>query len=86
MAHFAKIENGIVVDVIGVNNEVILDENGIEQESIGAAFCHDTFGGEWVQTSYNAKFKGKFAGMGDTWNGSEFVTSAIKVIDETDTL
>jgi hypothetical protein len=74
MAHFAKIEDGKVTTVIVVNNEVLLDENGTEQESIGAAFCHDTFGGEWVQTSYNATFRGKYAGIGDTWDGTNFAT------------
>jgi hypothetical protein len=72
MAHFAKIENGFVSQVIVVNNEVLKDENGVEQESIGAAFCHDTFGGEWVQTSYNATFRGKYAGTGDKWDGTNF--------------
>ena len=64
MAHFAKIENGVVRQVIVVNNEVLLDENGIEQESIGAQFCTDTFGGEWKQTSYNGNFRERFAGSG----------------------
>jgi hypothetical protein len=64
MAHFAKLENGIVRQVIVINNEVLKDENGIEQESIGAQFCADTFGGEWKQTSYNATFRGRFAGPG----------------------
>lgn len=64
MAHFARIEDGIVHQVIVVNNEVLLDENGVEQESIGSQFCSDTFGGEWKQTSYNATFRGKFAGAG----------------------
>jgi len=68
MAHFAKIENGVVRQVIVVNNEVLLDENNVEQESIGAKFCADTFGGEWVQTSYNANFRGKFAGVGMTYD------------------
>jgi hypothetical protein len=74
MAHFAKIENNIVSQVIVVNNEVLLDENGIEQESIGAQFCADLFGGTWVQTSYNGKIRGKYAGLGDTWDGTNFVT------------
>lgn len=68
MAHFARIENDIVQEVIVVNNDVLLDENGIEQESIGAQFCADTFGGEWVQTSYNNKIRGKYAGLGDIYN------------------
>lgn len=68
IAHFAKIEDGIVRQVIVVNNEVLKDANGIEQESIGAAFCAETFGGTWVQTSYNANFRGKYAGVGDTYD------------------
>ena len=68
MAHFAKIEDGIVREVIVVNNEVLKDENGIEQESIGAQFCVDTFGGTWVQTSYNNNFRGTYAGVGMTYD------------------
>jgi hypothetical protein len=74
MAHFAKVENGIVTQVTVVNNEVILDENNVEQESIGSQFCSDLFGGTWVQTSYNAKFRGKYAGYGDLWDGTNFTT------------
>jgi hypothetical protein len=77
MAHFAKIENGVVRQVIVINNEVLLDENNVEQESIGAKFCADTFGGEWVQTSYNANFRGKYAGVGDQWDGTNFVSFTI---------
>jgi hypothetical protein len=74
MAHFAKIEDGIVREVIVVNNEIILDENGVEQEAIGSTFCADLFGGTWVQTSYNANFRGKYAGVGDLWDGINFTT------------
>jgi hypothetical protein len=77
MAHFARVENNTVREVIVVNNEVLLDENNVEQESIGAKFCADTFGGEWVQTSYNANFKGKYAGVGDQWDGTNFITPTI---------
>lgn len=64
MAHFARLEDNIVREVIVINNEVLLDENGVEQESIGAQFCADTFGGTWVQTSYNGNFRGQYAGAG----------------------
>ena len=65
MAHFAEIdENNIVQQVIVVNNEVLLDENGIEQEAIGVKFCQDLLGGRWVQTSYSNRFRGTFAGIG----------------------
>jgi hypothetical protein len=76
MAHFAKIEDGIVRQVIVVNNEVLKDDKGVEQESIGAAFCADLFGGTWVQTSYNANFRGKYAGVGDKYDADldEFVS------------
>ena len=68
MAHFAKIEDGIVREVIVVNNEVLLDSEGVEQEALGAAFCEEHFGGTWVQTSYNANFRGKYAGAGDIYD------------------
>ena len=77
MAHFARIEDGVVHQVIVVNNEVLLDEKGVEQEALGEQFCSELFGGVWIQTSYNAKFKGKFAGVGDLWDGTNFITPTI---------
>ena len=77
MAHFAKIEDGIVRQVIVVNNEVLLDDKGVEQGALGAVFCADLFGGTWVQTSYNANFRGKYAGVGDKWDGTNFVSPTI---------
>lgn len=66
MAHFAKIEDGVVREVIVVKNEVITDENGIEQESLGIAFCKSLYGEdtEWLQTSYNGNFRGTYASPG----------------------
>ena len=79
MAHFAKIENGIVSQVIVVNNEVLLDSEGVEQEALGAAFCEELFGGEWVQTSYNGKFRGRYAGAGMTYDPKldEFISPTV---------
>ena len=70
MAHFAKINDGIVGEVIVVNNEVLHDENGVEQESIGVAFCQSLFGMDthWIQTSYNGNFRGVFAYSGAIYN------------------
>ena len=68
MAHFAKIENGVVTQVTVINNEVLLDSEGVEQEALGAAFCAELFGGTWVQTSYNRNFRGKYAGAGDIYD------------------
>ena len=74
MAHFAKIENGVVREVIVVSNDDAPNENA------GKAFIANIgLTGEWVQTSYNnnkvegAK-RGKYAGIGDIWDGTNFVT------------
>jgi hypothetical protein len=83
MAHFAKIENNIVTQVIVVNNEVLLDENNVEQESIGAQFCQDTFGGTWVQTSYNGNFRGRYAGAGDLYDPELDIFKSPTVAEET---
>lgn len=82
MAHFARIDNGLVSQVIVVNNDVLLDENGVEQESIGRTFCSQTFGGTWVQTSYNSNFRGKYAGVGDTYDevNDVFVTPTTEIV------
>lgn len=80
MAHFAKIENDQVIEVIVINNEIICDEDGVEQESLGVEFCKSLFGGDWVQTSFNANFRNKFAALGDKWDGTNF--TAENVINE----
>ena len=65
MAHFARLdENNIVQEVIVVNNNVLLDENGNESEAIGIAFCNTLKQGIWIQTSYNANFRKRYAGQG----------------------
>lgn len=67
MAHFAKLDkNNIVTEVIVVNNEVITDENGNENEQLGIDFCKQLFGTDtkWVQTSYNGSFRERYAGIG----------------------
>jgi hypothetical protein len=70
MAHFAEISNNVVQRVIVVHdNELLVD--GVETESKGAEFCANLFGGEWVQTSYNAAtngFRKQYAGIGYTYD------------------
>ena len=55
MASFAKIGlNGKVIEVLSVNNEVLRDSNGVEQENIGVDFLTKLTGYPvWKQTSYN---------------------------------
>ena len=68
MAHFAKIENDVVVQVIVVDNKDTADANGVEKEYIGAAFCERLLGGTWKQTSYNGNFRKNYAGLGYTYD------------------
>jgi hypothetical protein len=96
MAHFAKIENGIVRHVTVISNcaigscigvdhwdyqeEYHKDHNkGIdfpESEVLGQAVLAESgFEGEWMQTSFNAKFRGKYAGVGDIWDGTNFISA-----------
>lgn len=73
MAHFAKIVNTKVVEVIVVHN------NDAPTEAAGQAFLASIgLAGEWVQTSYNnnpieGASRGKYAGIGDTWDGTVFI-------------
>jgi len=55
MAHFAKLNSeNIVEEVVVVNNEVILDTDGVEQEQLGIDFLTNLNGhSNWKQTSYN---------------------------------
>ena len=69
MAHFAELNSSkVVLRVIVVDNKDTSDANGVEKEYIGAAFCERVLGGTWKQTSYNGNFRGKYAGIGDTYD------------------
>jgi len=74
MAHFAKIENNIVREVIVVGND------DAPTEAAGQAFIASIgLDGEWVMTSYNNDLvegasRGKYAGIGDLWDGTTFST------------
>lgn len=64
MAHFAKIENNIVVTVTVIDNAVLLNSEGVETEQLGIDFCNELLVGTWVQTSYNNNFRKNYAGTG----------------------
>ena len=66
MAHFARVENDTVREVIVINNEVLENKAFPESEPIGIAFCKSLYGEdtEWLQTSYNGNFRGRYAGAG----------------------
>ena len=66
MAHFARIDsNNTVQEVLVVNNEIITDENGDEQEILGQEFLASLgLDGVWLQCSYNKTFRYNFPGFG----------------------
>jgi hypothetical protein len=72
MAHFAQLdENNKVIQVIVVDNDETHDKDGLENETLGVAFCKKLFGlnTKWVQTSYNRTIRGGvFAGIGMTYD------------------
>jgi hypothetical protein len=80
MASFAKIGlNSKVIEVLSVNNEVLKDSNGIEQEQLGIEFLTNIYGWAiWKQTSYNTHngihteggtpFRKNHAGIGYTYD------------------
>lgn len=78
MAHFVKLDdNNVVTDVIVVNNETLFNLEFPDSEPVGIAFLKSLYGdGNWKQTSYNASFRGTYAGIGDTYDAEkdEFVS------------
>ena len=62
MAHFAELDSeNKVLRVLVVPNEVEDRGEDYLANEIG-------LGGRWIQTSYNAKIRGKYAGIGDIYD------------------
>jgi hypothetical protein len=67
-AHAARVDNGIVREVI-----VIPYQN--DNDNDVTAYCNSIgLAGTWLDTSYTGSRRGKYAGIGDLWNGTEFTT------------
>lgn len=65
VAHFAKLKDNVVQQVIVVSNADCGGGDFPESEPIGQAFIASLgIDGEWLQTSYHANFRGAYAGMG----------------------
>ena len=73
MAHFALMKDGMVQEVIVINNNVIENKEFPESEPIGIAFCKSIYGEntEWLQTSYNANFRKCYAGAGAMYDAAK---------------
>jgi len=84
MAHFAKLGvNGKVIAVLTMDNDKMLNADGVEDESVGQQWLqtHNNWPAEmWIQTSYNTSgnkhksgddskaFRGNYAGIGSIWD------------------
>jgi hypothetical protein len=74
MAHFAKMENGTVVDLIVVSNDDCGGGDFPASEPIGQAFIStlavgdSRLEGEWLQTSYNNNFREQLGQIGFTYD------------------
>ena len=84
MAHFAKLgANRNVIQVLTLNNEDMLNADGVEDESVGQQYLetHNNWPAQmWIQTSYNTRsnahnsgdnskaFRGNYAGIGYEWD------------------
>ena len=79
MAHFAKLEDNIVTNVIVISNNICGEPTLTfpDTEGAGRAFIANTlkFDGVWKQTSFNNNFRGTYAGIGYTYDpvADEFI-------------
>lgn len=70
MAHFANInDNDIVTSVI------VVADSDAPNEAAGIAFCKSLLGADtkWVQTSYNANIRFRYAGIGMKYDSTNDV-------------
>ena len=82
MAHFAKLgANGKVIQVLTLNNNDMLNGDGVEDETVGQQYLelHNNWPAQmWIQTSYNTAsgqhrlggtpLRGNYAGIGMIWD------------------
>lgn len=84
MAHFAKVDNNIVQEVIVISNDDCNNLPFPESEPIGQAFIASIgLTGEWLQTSYSGSFRNIYAGPGVKFDATigeygEFVAPVIE--------
>jgi hypothetical protein len=65
MSYWAEIDNTntVIRVLVGDNNDPAGDE--------GYQWLLNNLGGTWIKTSYNASIRGKYAGIGDSYNQEE---------------
>jgi len=82
MAHFAKVENDIVTQVLVVADSDCGGGVFPDSEPVGQEFLASLgLTGEWKQTSYNANFRGVYASKGWSYDSVNDVFVAPPVIE-----
>lgn len=75
MAHFAKIVDGVVTDVIVINDLELNNAPYPESEALGLAWIAAWPGSQghtnWKQTSINNSFRGAYAFVGGTYDSNQ---------------
>jgi len=82
MAHAARIEDGIVREVIVVPDNL----DATESDAAIEAYIHGIgLTGKWIRTSYNGNIRGRYAGIGFTYDSDldEFVAPVVEEVEET---
>ena len=70
MSYFARVsENQIVTEIILLVDDILLDSDGVAQESLGVAFIHSlSLPGFWLQCSDDGSIRKNFPGIGFTYD------------------
>lgn len=82
MAHFARIEDGVVQQVVAVKNAAINGGEFPDSEPLGQALLAESgHAGDWLQCSYSESFRGAYPSKGWTYDAEadEFVPPAVPV-------
>lgn len=73
MAHYARVNSeNIVTYVTPVDNDLIIDENGLENDDLALNHLYstipDSINDRWIKTSYNNNIRYHYAGIGYSYN------------------
>ena len=85
MAHFARLQDNTVEEVIVVSNDDCGGGNFPESEPIGQAFIASLgLAGEWLQCSYHGNFRAAYPGIDWTYDADTdtFVAPPAPEIDD----
>jgi hypothetical protein len=74
MAHYAFLDNNNIVTevIVGIDETETID--GLTPEKWYGSYRGQTC----IRTSYNASIRGKYAAIGDTWDGENFISPTIE--------